>query len=130
MLSRNESPTRNIRSERGECRLLRVSDMYAVMGVTGQVGGQVANALLAAGQRVRAILRDEAKAGPWIEHGCEIRSHKLMVRFAPAVSFLFQAVSLTFCLRLQGSHGPFFAAPHVPEMTEFVIWKPAAHQAR
>jgi uncharacterized protein YbjT (DUF2867 family) len=42
------------------------------MGVTGQVGGQVANALLAAGQRVRAILRDEAKAGPWIEHGCEI----------------------------------------------------------
>lgn len=46
--------------------------MYAVMGVTGQVGSQVANELLAAGQRVRAVLRDEAKAGPWIERGCEI----------------------------------------------------------
>src|ERR1700721_2773643 len=65
-----------------------------------------------------------------IEHGCEIRSHKLMVRFAPAVSFLFQAVSLTFCLRLPGSRGPFFAAAHVPKMTEFVIRKPAAPQPR
>ncbi|MET3650410.1 NmrA family NAD(P)-binding protein [Dyella japonica] len=46
--------------------------MYAVMGVTGQVGGQVANGLLDAGQRVRAVLRDKAKAGPWAERGCEI----------------------------------------------------------
>ena len=45
--------------------------MYAVMGITGQVGGQVANELLAAGQRVRAIVRDEAKAAPWIERGCD-----------------------------------------------------------
>ena len=46
--------------------------MYAVMGVTGQVGGQVANALLASGQTVRAILRDATKAGRWIERGCEV----------------------------------------------------------
>ncbi|WP_201313406.1 NmrA family NAD(P)-binding protein [Dyella sp. EPa41] len=46
--------------------------MYAVMGVTGQVGGQVANELLAAGHAVRAILRDPAKAGRWIERGCEV----------------------------------------------------------
>lgn len=46
--------------------------MYAVMGVTGQVGGQVANGLLDAGRRVRAVLRDKAKAGPWIERSCEI----------------------------------------------------------
>jgi uncharacterized protein YbjT (DUF2867 family) len=45
--------------------------MYAVMGITGQVGGQVANALLAAGQQVRAIVRDKAKAAPWIERGCD-----------------------------------------------------------
>lgn len=45
--------------------------MYAVMGITGQVGGQVANALLAAGQRVRAIVRDQAKAAPWVERGCD-----------------------------------------------------------
>lgn len=46
--------------------------MYAVMGVTGQVGGQVANRLLAAGRRVRAVLRDPAKADRWSERGCEI----------------------------------------------------------
>jgi len=46
--------------------------MYAVMGVTGQVGGQVARELLAAGQPVRAILRDESKAGPWKERGADV----------------------------------------------------------
>jgi uncharacterized protein YbjT (DUF2867 family) len=46
--------------------------MYAVMGITGQVGGQVANELLAAGQQVRAIVRDEGKAAPWIERGCDV----------------------------------------------------------
>ena len=33
--------------------------MYAITGVTGQVGGAVARALLAAGHEVRAVLRDE-----------------------------------------------------------------------
>ncbi|RDI97382.1 NmrA family transcriptional regulator [Dyella solisilvae] len=46
--------------------------MYAVMGVTGQVGGQVANELLETDHAVRAILRDEAKAARWIDRGCEI----------------------------------------------------------
>lgn len=46
--------------------------MYVVMGATGQVGGQIAMGLLAAGQRVRTVMRDEAKAGFWIERGCEI----------------------------------------------------------
>jgi NAD(P)H dehydrogenase (quinone) len=46
--------------------------MYAVMGVTGQVGGQVANELLAAGHAVRAVLRDQSKAGRWVERGCEV----------------------------------------------------------
>src|ERR1700761_6114976 len=46
--------------------------MYAVMGITGQVGGQVANALLEAGQQVRAIVRDETRAAHWIGRGCEV----------------------------------------------------------
>jgi len=46
--------------------------MYAVMGVTGQVGGQVANELLTAGHAVRAVLRDQSKAGRWAERGCEV----------------------------------------------------------
>jgi uncharacterized protein YbjT (DUF2867 family) len=37
--------------------------MYAVTGITGKVGGKVAQTLLAAGKKVRAVVRDEAK-GP------------------------------------------------------------------
>jgi len=46
--------------------------MLAITGITGQVGGQLANELLAAGCRIRAVLRDEAKASAWRERGCEI----------------------------------------------------------
>ena len=45
--------------------------MFAITGITGQVGGQVAGELLAAGHAVRAVLRDPAKAWSWIERGCE-----------------------------------------------------------
>ena len=45
--------------------------MFAITGITGQVGGQVADELLAAGKPVRAVLRDKAKAWSWIERGCE-----------------------------------------------------------
>jgi uncharacterized protein YbjT (DUF2867 family) len=46
--------------------------MYAVMGVTGKVGGATAMGLLQSGAGVRAIMRDAAKAGVWTEQGCEI----------------------------------------------------------
>src|ERR1700761_8980119 len=46
--------------------------MFAVMGVTGQVGGAVARALLAKKLAVRAILRDPSKAQPWKALGAEI----------------------------------------------------------
>lgn len=46
--------------------------MYAVTGITGKVGGKVARTLLAHGQSVRAVLRDEAKAASWTAQGCEI----------------------------------------------------------
>ena len=32
--------------------------MYAVTGITGKVGGTVAQTLLAAGEKVRAVVRD------------------------------------------------------------------------
>jgi uncharacterized protein YbjT (DUF2867 family) len=47
-------------------------DMYAITGVTGKVGGVMARALLAAGQPVRAIVRNRGKARPWAALGCEI----------------------------------------------------------
>ena len=46
--------------------------MYAITGITGKVGGALALSLLADGQPVRAVLRDEAKAGAWRARGCEI----------------------------------------------------------
>jgi NAD(P)H dehydrogenase (quinone) len=46
--------------------------MYAVMGVTGKVGGSVAATLLTCGCRVRAIVRNAAKAYSWAQQGCEI----------------------------------------------------------
>src|ERR1700750_1693871 len=39
--------------------------MYAVMGVTGKVGGATARALLEAGAPVRAIVRDAKKGEAW-----------------------------------------------------------------
>lgn len=46
--------------------------MYAIMGITGQVGGQVAEALLMAGLPVRALVRSLERGKPWQERGCEI----------------------------------------------------------
>lgn len=46
--------------------------MFAVMGVTGKVGGAVARRLSAAGAPVRAIVRDEAKSETWTRAGCEV----------------------------------------------------------
>ncbi len=46
--------------------------MFAVTGTTGQVGGAVARALLAAKLMVRAVVRDDAKGAPWAARGCDI----------------------------------------------------------
>ena len=40
---------------------LKESGMFAVTGITGQVGGAVARALIAAGKNVRAVVRDGDK---------------------------------------------------------------------
>jgi NAD(P)H dehydrogenase (quinone) len=46
--------------------------MYAITGITGQVGGAVARTLLAEGAKVRAVARDARKAATWVERGCEL----------------------------------------------------------
>jgi uncharacterized protein YbjT (DUF2867 family) len=46
--------------------------MFAVTGVTGQVGGAAARALLDEGHAVRAVLRDESKAEQWTKRGAEV----------------------------------------------------------
>jgi uncharacterized protein YbjT (DUF2867 family) len=46
--------------------------MYAVMGITGNVGGAVARTLLANGEKVRGIVRNPEKAAEWQKQGAEL----------------------------------------------------------
>ena len=46
--------------------------MFAVMGITGNVGGKVAETLLRHGKKVRGIVRNESKAEAWKEKGVEL----------------------------------------------------------
>src|ERR1700730_6496234 len=46
--------------------------MYAITGITGKVGGELARTLLAAGRPVRAVVRDQAKGAAWLALGCEV----------------------------------------------------------
>ncbi len=46
--------------------------MYAIMGITGQVGGAVARALLRDGKKLRGIVRDKSRAANWAELGVEL----------------------------------------------------------
>jgi uncharacterized protein YbjT (DUF2867 family) len=46
--------------------------MYAITGITGKVGGVLAQKLLAKGHGVRAVLRNPAKADAWATRGCQI----------------------------------------------------------
>ena len=72
--------------------------MYAIMGVTGQIGGVVAHTLLAARQPVRAVVRDAGKGQAWADRGCEI-----------ALATFEDAVSLTTAFR--GAEGVFVLVP-------------------
>lgn len=46
--------------------------MFTVMGITGRVGGAIAENLLAAGKEVRGVVRDPEKAKGWAERGVEL----------------------------------------------------------
>jgi NAD(P)H dehydrogenase (quinone) len=46
--------------------------MFAVTGITGKVGSQVARSLLAQGQKVRAIVRNRTKGDEWAALGCDV----------------------------------------------------------
>jgi uncharacterized protein YbjT (DUF2867 family) len=70
--------------------------MYVVTGITGQVGGVVARALLADGKDVRAVVRNAAKADDWARQGCEIAVADM--RDAPALQQAFADAEAVFIL--------------------------------
>ena len=46
--------------------------MFAITGITGKVGGALANTLIAAGHPVRAVVRDAQRARAWADRGCDM----------------------------------------------------------
>jgi NAD(P)H dehydrogenase (quinone) len=72
--------------------------MYAVTGITGQIGGVVGRILLAAGKPVRAVVRDADKGKIWNNRGCEV-----------ALATFEDAASLTAAFR--GIESVFVLAP-------------------
>jgi len=51
--------------------------VYAITGITGQVGGALARELLASGQPVRAVARDAARAASWVAQGCQLATARM-----------------------------------------------------
>ncbi|MEJ1167403.1 NmrA family NAD(P)-binding protein [Variovorax sp. CCNWLW186] len=74
--------------------------MFAITGITGQVGGTVARVLIDNGQRVRAVVRNAEKGAAWARKGCEV-----------AVADLYDAAALKKAFA--GVQGVFFLLPPV-----------------
>jgi uncharacterized protein YbjT (DUF2867 family) len=72
--------------------------MYAITGITGQIGTVVGNALLASNRRVRAVVRNADKGQVWRKLGCDL-----------AVAAIDDATSLTAAFR--GTEAVFVLVP-------------------
>jgi uncharacterized protein YbjT (DUF2867 family) len=70
--------------------------MYAITGITGKVGGELARTLLAAGQPVRAVARDAGKGREWAALGCEVAVAAM--EDAPALTKAFTGAAGVFIL--------------------------------
>ena len=46
--------------------------MFTILGITGRVGGSIAETLLAAGEKVRGVVREETRAAHWAKQGVEL----------------------------------------------------------
>ena len=70
--------------------------MYAITGITGRIGGQLARLLLAQGKPVRAVLRDPSKVAYWEALGCEIALAD--ITDAPRLADAFRGAEAVFLL--------------------------------
>ena len=61
--------------------------MFAITGITGNVGSELARTLLAAGKSVRAVVRDLHKGNVWAERGCEVVQAEISDAAALAKAF-------------------------------------------
>src|SRR5258706_14560831 len=74
--------------------------MYAITGISGQVGGEVARTLLSDGQAVRAVVRNAHKGQAWKDLGCDL-----------AIADMSDLGALTKALR--GAAGAFVLLPPI-----------------
>ena len=51
--------------------------MFVIAGVSGHVGSVVAKSLLAAGEKVKVLVRDAKKGEPWAEQGAQVATGSL-----------------------------------------------------
>ena len=70
--------------------------MFALTGITGNVGGNVAYHLVAAGRPIRAVVRDRRKGNAWAERGCEAAIADIID--AAALASAFKAAEDVFVL--------------------------------
>jgi NAD(P)H dehydrogenase (quinone) len=70
--------------------------VYAITGITGKVGGELARTLLAAGQVIRAVVRDAKKGEEWAALGCELALAEM--EDASALTAAFAGATAAFIL--------------------------------
>ena len=70
--------------------------MFAITGITGNVGGEVARNLLAANRPVRGVARDVGKCAAWAQQGCEVVGAD--INDAAALSAAFKGAEGVFVL--------------------------------
>lgn len=97
--------------------------MYVITGITGKVGGALARNLLKAGQPVRAVIRDEAKAAYWADLGCEVAFAQM--EDAQALTVAFKGATGVFILPPPG----FDPLPGFPEARAVIAAVSQALQA-
>ena len=71
--------------------------MYAITGITGQIGGVIGRILLDAGQPIRAVLRDVDKGRAWSDRGCEVAL--ATIEDAASLMEAFRGAGRCFCTR-------------------------------
>jgi uncharacterized protein YbjT (DUF2867 family) len=120
MLSENCSQRRILLANATKVAFNRSNQMYAITGISGQVGGAVARSLLAAGQPVRAVMRNAGKGEAWAAQGCQVTLAEM--NDAAALQAAFTGVEGVFILL-----PPIFApSPGFQETRRIVA---ALHQA-
>lgn len=88
--------------------------MFAITGITGRVGGAVAERLLVEGAAVRAVARDAGKAERWSKRGCAVALAEMSDRAALARAFANAAGVFILLPPL------FDPAPGFPEMRSII----------